>query len=189
MHRYRMSSCNAAAVCRSRSLIVIVLSALLSSFAFSQTVSPPPGWTSRQNGAAQEFIPDAHPNGEFTLDVYVDSPAPNADEWFNRRIEEDIAQRGQPVQTGRLNRSPNGLVSVADTFRDTAGKRYIIMYQGYAPPGRNAIFGIVRSPANTIFYLSYIQQSGLILGAFARTGAAPQPAPGLATWRQLTAPR
>jgi hypothetical protein len=61
-------------VYRGHALTVIVLSAFLSSVAFSQTVTAPAGWTSRQNGAAQEFIPDAHPNGDLTLDVYVDSP-------------------------------------------------------------------------------------------------------------------
>jgi hypothetical protein len=69
---------------RGRSLTVIVLSAFLLSLAYSQTVAAPAGWTSRQNGAAQEFIPDAHPNGEFTLDVYVDSPSPIADQWSSR---------------------------------------------------------------------------------------------------------
>jgi hypothetical protein len=164
MHPYRISSRTAA-----------ILSAFLSSLAFSQTVTAPPGWTSRQNGAAQQFLPNAHPNGEFTLDVYVDNPPPTADEWFNSRIEQDIAQRGQPVKAGRVNRSPNGLLSVADTFHDASGKPYVVMYQGFAQPGRNAVFGVVRSPAHTFFYLPYIQQSGLILGAFVRTGAAPQP--------------
>jgi hypothetical protein len=162
-------------VYRGRTLTVTLLVALLATLAFSQTITAPPGWTSRQNGAAQEFIPNAHPNGEFTLDIYVDNPPPTADEWFNGRIEQDISQRGQPVKTGRVNRSPNGLLSVADTFHDASGKPYVVMYQGFAQPGRNAIFGVVRSPAHTFFYLPYIQQSGLILGAFARTGAAPQP--------------
>jgi hypothetical protein len=170
-----MFPCNAAIVCRGRVLTVVVLSALLLSLAYGQTVTAPAGWTSRQNGAAQEFIPDAHPNGEFTLDVYVDSPSPIADQWFNRRIEQDIAQRGQPVQIGSVNRSPNGLLSVADTFRDASGKPYLVMYQGFAQPGRNAIFGVVRLPTNTASYLSYIQQSGLIMGQFVRAGAAPQP--------------
>jgi hypothetical protein len=174
MPHYRVFSSNAAIVYCGRSLTIIVLSAFLSSLAFSQAVTAPAGWTSRQNGAAQEFIPDAHPNGEFTLDVYVDSPSPIADQWFNRRIEQDIARRGRPVQTGRVNRSPNGLLSVADTFRDASGKPYVVMYQGFAQPGRNAVFGIVRSPINTASYLSYIQQSGLIIGKFVRTSAAPQ---------------
>lgn len=163
---------NAPVMYRGCSFAVIVLSlfTVRSPLAFAQIVNPPAGWTSRRNGPAQEFIPNAFPNGEFTLDVYVDGPPPQADQWFSGRIQQDIAQRGQPAQPGRMTRSPNGLLSLADTFRDNFGNPYYVMYQGFAQPGRNAVFGIVRLPVNDARTLPYVRQSGLILGEFVKVG-------------------
>jgi hypothetical protein len=128
----------------------------------------PSGWTARQEPGKTIVTPTATADGAVAITIYAQEALHGASlaMWLRTRVAEDIQSRGTPVTQGNISQTNNAFM-VLNTYNDSRGQKYLILYTAIQKPDGKAQLAMVRSPADATAQ-SNLRQAGTIIGNLTR---------------------
>jgi hypothetical protein len=134
---------------------------------FAQTVAPPPGWTTSQDGANWIYTPVNLPAGKtFTLTVQPVEPRGGGDltAWFTAHAQADLRQRGVNATPGNVQKNADGSITALAHYLDRSGQPWLMLYAAAEQPGERVQFCSMVSNLPTTALNPYISAGGTIFG-------------------------
>jgi len=98
----------------------------------------PAGWSAQQEGANWIYKPDGLPAGQVFVETIGPVESLNGQSlagWFAAKAEADLARRGTKTGPSNPQKSANGSLVMAASYRDSNGRSWSALYAGAEVPG------------------------------------------------------